>query len=138
VYEFDPMTRLSIVVSSSIKNVSAIERFAEQIRRHYEISTEKYPDILISLTEAVNNAIVHGNNEDSKKLVSVASSKTKNGLVITVSDEGNGFNHSCLPDPTTPENICACGGRGVFLMKELCDRISFVNNGSTVKLFFSV
>ena len=132
------MTELSIVVSSSIKNVSAIERFAEKLRKHYRISTDKYPDVLISLTEAVNNAIVHGNNEDSKKLVYIASVRINNGLLITVSDEGSGFNHTCLPDPTSPENICACGGRGVFLMRELCDRISFTNNGSTVKLFFSV
>ena len=132
------MTELSLVVSSSIKNVSEIEQFAERIRHHYQISTARYADVLISLTEAVNNAIIHGNNQDCEKLVSIASARTKSGLLITVSDEGKGFNHLKIPDPTCSENICSCGGRGVFLMKELCDKISFVNNGSTVKLFFTV
>ena len=130
------MRKLSLMVSSSVQNVSEVEGFAEKVRKHYGISLDKYPDILISLTEAVNNAIVHGNNGDSQKMVSVASVKTTKGLWITVSDEGNGFNHDSLPDPTSPENLCKVGGRGVYLMKELCDNLSFDNNGSTVKLFF--
>jgi serine/threonine-protein kinase RsbW len=132
------MSELSIVVSSSIKNVVQVEQYAEKLKNYYSISLEKYPDILISLTEAVNNAIIHGNNQDRKKRVTIHSTRTPKGLVIIVSDEGNGFNPNNLPDPTCPEQICECGGRGVFLMKELCDKVSFVNNGSTVKLFFTV
>ena len=132
------MTELSLAVSSSIKNVVQVEQYAERLKKHYRISVEKYPDILISLTEAVNNAIIHGNNEDGKKQVIIHSSRTSKGLIIIVSDEGKGFNPNNLPDPTCNEQICKCGGRGVFLMKALCDKVSFDNNGSTVKLFFSV
>jgi serine/threonine-protein kinase RsbW len=132
------MAGLSLALSSCITNVVQVEQYAESLQKHYSISLDKYPDILISLTEAVNNAIIHGNNQDLEKQVLIQSQKTQKGLVIMVSDEGSGFNPQNLPDPTCQENICECGGRGVFLMKELCDKISFDNNGSTVKLFFSI
>ncbi|MEE9371440.1 MAG: ATP-binding protein [Saprospiraceae bacterium] len=132
------MTELSLALSSCITNVVQVEKYAEQLQQHFRISTDKYPDILISLTEAVNNAIIHGNNGDLHKKVIIQSQKTPKGLVILVSDEGAGFNPHNIPDPTCAENICECGGRGVFLMKELCDKITFNNNGSTVKLFFFI
>ena len=132
------MNKLSLVVNSSTQSVSKIEHFAETLRDQFGVGVEKYPDILISLTEAVNNAIIHGNNGDTKKQVCIVSLRTQKGITITVSDEGAGFNYSSIPDPTSADNICNCGGRGVFLMRELCDNISFVNNGSTVKLFFSL
>ncbi|MDG2448975.1 MAG: ATP-binding protein [Saprospiraceae bacterium] len=132
------MTELSLALSSCITNVVQVEQYAESLQKHYRISLDKFPDILISLTEAVNNAIIHGNNQDLEKQVLIQSQKTQKGLVIMVSDEGTGFNPKNLPDPTCQENICECGGRGVFLMKELCDKISFDNNGSTVKLFFAI
>ena len=132
------MTKLSLALSSCVTNVVQVETYAERLRQHFSISMEKYPDILISLTEAVNNAIVHGNNEDLKKQVLIQTQKTGKGITIMVSDEGPGFNPQSLPDPTCIENICECGGRGVFLMKELCDQVSFDNNGSTVKLSFVI
>ena len=132
------MTELSLALSSCMTNVVQVEKYAEKLRSQYQISMDKYPDILISLTEAVNNAIIHGNAQDLQKQVIIQSQKTSRGIVIKVSDEGSGFNPNNIPDPTCDENICECGGRGVFLMKELCDKISFDDNGSTVKLFFAI
>lgn len=132
------MTELSLALSSCITNVVQVEKYVENLKTRFHIGMDKYPDILISLTEAVNNAIIHGNQKDLNKIVKIRSHKTALGLLIQVSDEGRGFNPNNLPDPTCAENICECGGRGVYLMKELCDKISFDNNGSTVKLFFSI
>jgi len=60
------------------------------------------------------------------------------GLAISVSDEGTGFDPEEIPDPTAPENIECCGGRGVFIMSRLADKISFMNNGSTVQMYFNL
>ena len=94
------MTELSLALSSCITNVAQVEQYAERLQKQYHISLDKYPDILISLTEAVNNAIIHGNNQILEKKVIIKSQKTIKGLVIKVSDEGPGFNPQNLPDPT--------------------------------------
>jgi len=110
----------------------------QEIAIKHSICEDKFPDILISLTEAVNNAIIHGNKSDEKKYVRVRLTETKSGLSFSVSDEGCGFNHNTIPDPTLAENLECCGGRGVFLMKELSDDIAFLNEGRTVEMYFSV
>jgi serine/threonine-protein kinase RsbW len=115
-----------------------LEEFISIIAHRYSIGHEKFPDILISLTEAVNNAIIHGNKLDNTKYVKVDISNTANGLAFIVSDEGTGFNPSMVPDPTAPENIGCCGGRGVFLMKQLADDVVYHENGSKVEIRFIV
>jgi serine/threonine-protein kinase RsbW len=104
----------------------------------YGIDPELYPNILISLTEAVNNAIQHGNQNDVSKVVSVSCDKVQTVLYCEISDEGPGFDPNALPDPTAPENLEKPGGRGVFLMRQLSDRVFYKNNGSTVTLEFNL
>jgi serine/threonine-protein kinase RsbW len=119
------------------KSIAEIESYVEQIAIHYNIGEDRYPNILISLTEAVNNAIIHGNNEDETKYVDVQVRETPNGLCFEVHDEGKGFNPKDIPDPTAPENLECCGGRGVFLMKELSDSMDYRENGRIVDLHFN-
>ena len=97
-----------------------------------------YDNILISLTEAVNNAIIHGNKEDESKFVIVNCEGRKQEVVITISDEGRGFNPHQVPDPTLPQNLECCGGRGVFIMKQLSDEIKFHDSGRTVEMKFKM
>jgi len=97
---------------------------------------EVYDNILISLTEAVNNAILHGNKADVKKFVNINCVEKKQKVVIRISDEGVGFNPQKVADPTLPENIDCCGGRGVFIMQQLSDKIKFLDNGRTVEMHF--
>ena len=97
---------------------------------------ERYPDILISLTEAVNNAIIHGNKADESKKVKIDMQEEKSGIAVSVTDEGQGFDPEEVPDPTSPENLECCGGRGVFIMSSLADKLSYINNGTTVKMYF--
>lgn len=120
------------------KSIAEIELYLEQIAEVYNINADRYPNILISLTEAVNNAIIHGNNEDATKYVNVKVRKTTNGLCFQICDEGKGFDPKEVPDPTAPENIECCGGRGVFLMKELSDGIDYKDNGRVVDLHFNL
>lgn len=123
---------------SSTQNICKLEAFIQCIASKYNICQEKFPDILISLTEAVNNAIIHGNKENEQKYVHVVLDKTTRGIAFTVRDEGNGFNPKAVPDPTSPEHLDCCGGRGVFLMKQLADEVRYLNNGTTVRMHFSV
>lgn len=121
---------------SNPRNVCQVENFVQRIVEKYRISPDVYGNILISLTEAVNNAIIHGNRKDESKTVQIQLSKDQGHLAIRVSDEGRGFDYRSIPDPTAPENLAKCGGRGVFLMQQLSDRIHFHDNGRTVEMQF--
>jgi serine/threonine-protein kinase RsbW len=92
--------------------------------------------MLIAVTEAVNNAIVHGNKNDPEKYVRIGFESDEEQLVFSITDEGQGFDYTNLPDPTDPENIEKVSGRGVFLMSNLSDFIRFEQNGAKVLLGF--
>ncbi len=126
-------------LASCSDSICELEQFIQILSERYDIGPDRYPDILISLTEAVNNAIIHGNGENRSKNVVIHHSYTKNkGLTFKVSDEGSGFDYESIPDPTKVENLEKNGGRGVFLMRQLSDRIKFANKGRTVIINFDV
>lgn len=128
----------TLKLPSCTQSLCRLEDFMKKIAETHRIHEDKYPDILISLTEAVNNAIIHGNKNDEKKYVRILLKETEKGIAFRVTDEGCGFNHLTIPDPTLAENVECCGGRGVFLMKELSDDIAFLNEGRTVEMYFAV
>lgn len=127
-----------LTISSNPNNILKVESYLRNVKKDFMIDEGKFPDILISITEAVNNAIIHGNNKDESKSVKINMEENPQGLAISVSDEGLGFDPNTVPDPTAPENLECCGGRGVFIMSNLCDKISYANNGSTVRMFFKL
>ncbi len=102
------------------------------------IDPNLYPNILISLTEAVNNAMQHGNRYDRSKNIVVSYCEQPHFICLTISDEGSGFDPFKIPDPTTEDHIETEGGRGVFLMKQLTDEIHFHDHGRTVELMWKI
>lgn len=132
-------TNYMLELKSNPKSVCHIEPYVNRIVEDFKINDEIYGNILISLTEAVNNAIYHGNQEDASKTVRIKLANfTNKQIAFEVSDDGNGFNPSDLPDPTAPDNIMKLGGRGVFLMQQLSDDVEFKDNGSTVHINFKI
>jgi serine/threonine-protein kinase RsbW len=128
----------SLRLTSNPGNVDKVSSLVENLASRFRLAPDTYGNILISLTEAVNNAIIHGNRQDESKMVEVRT-ETRNGrLAILVKDEGRGFDFSNVPDPTTPERVCECGGRGVFLMRQLSDKCRFHDNGRTVEMEFKL
>lgn len=132
------MSSKMLTISSNPNNILKVENYLRDAQRDMNIDDQRFPDILISLTEAVNNAIIHGNKADESKNVEINMEGQHTGIAISVTDEGRGFDPAQIPDPTAPENIECCGGRGVFIMSRLADKISFANNGSTVQMFFKL
>jgi serine/threonine-protein kinase RsbW len=122
---------------SQIENINIVERMVDDICDEFKVGEENYGNILISLTEAVNNAISHGNRRDPSKKVQFTFIPSPNVLTFIVEDEGPGFDYDNLPDPTAPENIEMPNGRGVFLMRHLADEVTFEDNGSKVEIKFN-
>ncbi len=130
------MDSLKIQIPSLVENIRIVESFIENIKEKYDVNDDIYGNIMVAVTESVNNAITHGNNLDKNKNVTLLFTPSDEQLEFLISDEGNGFNYNGLPDPTSPENILKPGGRGIFLMKHLSDEVNFYDNGRTVELVF--
>lgn len=127
-----------IRISSRAENVILVERMIEDVCDLFNISEDNYGNILVAITEAVNNAIYHGNKANPEKHIDIFFKSFPDRVAFTIKDEGPGFDFSNLPDPTSPENIEKPQGRGVFLMRNLADRVSFEDNGSKVILDFKI
>ena len=128
-----------VVRIPSIKeNVSVVESFIENVGEKIQIEESIYGNVLVSVTEAVNNAIVHGNKEDKNKKVKLELKKNKKSVRFVVEDEGVGFDHENLPDPTNPKNIDKVKGRGVFLIKSLSDKKKYKKGGRAVEMLFKL
>ncbi|WP_089355592.1 ATP-binding protein [Ekhidna lutea] len=130
------MDNIQIQIPSLPENIRIVESFIDNAKDQYQLNDDIYGNIMIAVTESVNNAIVHGNRSDSKKNVHLQLALEESQIKFTIEDEGPGFDYSNLPDPTLPENISKPGGRGIFLMKNLCDEVSFKKDGRVAELSF--
>lgn len=131
-----PTKYQTLKINSSTKNLRLIERLIDDVCEVYNVNEDVYGNMLIAVTEAVNNAIHHGNHDDPDKYVRIGFESDEEVLVFSITDEGNGFDPSNLPDPTDPANLDKVSGRGVFLMSNLADSIKFEDNGRKVLLGF--
>ena len=125
-------------INSDISNISEVEQLIDTVCEDLKLSEDNYGNILIAVTEAVNNAIIHGNKNNPNKKVKIIVDKMTKEVVFSVYDQGGGFDFTNLPDPTAPENIEKPDGRGIFLMKNLADKVEFFENGSKVCITFVI
>lgn len=134
------VTSKIIKVPSKAENITVVEKFIDDMRAELNIGDDVYGNILICLTEAANNAMLHGNKADPNKIAQISYELDARGKTLTfiVKDQGPGFDYNALPDPTAPENLERTHGRGVFLMMQLADMAVFSDNGATVELQFKV
>ena len=128
----------SISFQSKAENLNVVEQMINTACEEHEVNEDYYGNILIALTEAVNNAIHHGNKSNPNKEVNLELTSSGSTLTFIIEDEGPGFDYNNLPDPTDPKNIEKPHGRGVFLMKNLADSVEFLNEGSKVKMNFNL
>ena len=126
----------TLEIQSDIASISEVEALIDKVCADHHVNEDLYGNILIAVTEATNNAIIHGNSKETSKKVVLNVNKSSDEIIFSVEDEGEGFNFENLPDPTAPENIEKPDGRGIFLMKNLSDKIEFFENGSKVNITF--
>lgn len=130
------MKSIKISIPSLIENIKIIESFIDNARDKFAINEDIYGNIMISVTECVTNAIVHGNSLDGAKKVDLELHLDDNQVQFVIKDEGSGFDYAHLEDPTAPENLEKTGGRGIFIMKHLSDEVKFEDMGRKTILTF--
>jgi len=92
----------------------------------------------VSLAEALSNAMMYGNGFDPEKRVRVEVTVRDGAVTARITDQGCGFDPSCVPDPTAPENLLKVGGRGLFLMRNLLDEVRFNDQGNSITLILKL
>jgi serine/threonine-protein kinase RsbW len=123
---------------SLTSRVAVVSPFVDQLMRfilNFRMADGSEIDIEMSLREALANAVIHGNGDNSCKSVYVTCRCYMDGEIsITVRDQGRGFDSKAVPDPTVLENLLFTHGRGIYLMKTLMDEVSFEEGGSVVRM----
>lgn len=128
----------NLILSSKFEELNRLEPFVEELEQWAGLNDEDSNRVMLTLSEAVNNAIIHGNKQNPEKQVVVQTTLDRDQqlLQISVEDEGEGFNPEELPNPLKDENLLNEGGRGIYLIKQYADDINFSKNGSKVNIIF--
>lgn len=126
---------IRVTIPSDIKELKKIEHITNHIAKKLNMSEDQEDNLSIAVTEAVGNAIVHGNKKDRDKRVFVSFSLLEKKLRIKVKDEGKGFKPESVTNPLDPENIMKESGRGIFILKSLMDEVKyrFSESGTTLE-----
>lgn len=110
-------------IESNPNNLIIVEEFVNYFAVELGLNEEIINGLLLSVTEATTNAIIHGNKNNSLKLVRIFVTVENSILTIKIKDEGHGFDPSKVPDPTNPENLLKDSGRGLYLMRVYMDEM---------------
>ena len=126
----------SIAIPSNQEFLPDVDIFIEGILRGFGADESTVADIAISVSELVNNAILHGNKSISEKAVTVTISQGNGEVAITVSDQGGGFDPSGVENPIDDANLMKEVGRGIFIVKSLMDKVDIDASdvGTTVRI----
>lgn len=127
----------SLSIPSDFAEISRVESLVDNVCERLEVREDYYGNVLIAVTEAVNNAIEHGNKKQDTVNVDLAVGDKETDFCFSVQDYGTGFDYRNLPDPTAPENIEKENGRGIFLMRSLAEAVEFEDDGRNVNIYFS-
>ena len=126
-----------IEIPSTLDYLPQVDEFIERKLRKLGINEDQIADIAISVTEAVTNAVVHGNKNDLSKKVEISLKVDSSCVEVTVEDEGVGFDPDSIQSPIEEENLLKEAGRGVFILKSLMDKVDFFcrpKKGAGVKM----
>lgn len=126
----------TLTLRSDYTEVEKVEELLDQLQQQLGFDDQIYARLMLTVSEAATNGIVHGNKLDSNKILTIEAYQSENKLIIVTTDEGEGFDPEELPDPRKEENLLKPSGRGVFLMKEYADEVDYSEKGSRLTLTF--
>lgn len=119
------ISEIHLTVFSDIKYLDVVQSVSDSFSNLAGLEGEDIYWVGLSIREAVTNAILHGNRNDSGVPVVLSFRQVHDRLVVTVTDQGEGVDEDHLPDPLDPKNLLKPGGRGIFLVKSFMDNVFF-------------
>jgi len=123
---------------SDLDSLMQVDVIIEQLNSEFQINDDINGRLMMALHEAITNAIIHGNKLDPKKSVEIYANSENGILSIKVIDQGKGFNPDALPDPLDEANLLKSGGRGVFLIRQFADTVTFNETGTEITISYNL
>lgn len=130
--------RRDLVISSELENIEKVSLLLEQVFAEACLDKSLFNKVLLGLSEAVNNSIIHGNRLNPKKNVAISICLTGELVVVEIQDEGSGFCYEDVPNPTISENLRKERGRGIFLIRNMADEIAYFDGGRCVEIKYKI
>lgn len=115
----------NVEIESNPNNLITVEEFVNYFCKDINLTDDQLANVLLAVTEATTNAIIHANKCDQSKMVTIDVKVNETKLVVKIKDEGEGFDPTDIPDPTEPENLLNESGRGVYLMRVYMDNVEY-------------
>jgi serine/threonine-protein kinase RsbW len=128
----------NIVIASDKSEIQKVEKLLEEVNNECDIEMEKFVNFQIAVSEALVNAIVHGNKENKNKKVFCAIECADKHMTVRIKDEGEGFDLNEVPDPTSKENILKEHGRGIYIIRSLVDEYECVTSDKGTEMILKV
>jgi len=121
----EPRGLVRLEVPSDVQMVAVVEAVCDQLSRAHALTLEMAGDLALALREAVTNAIVHGNRQQTQRRVTIElrMEPGPRRTVVTVTDQGRGFDLEDVPDPCAGHNLVKPSGRGLLFMRALMDDV---------------
>jgi anti-sigma regulatory factor (Ser/Thr protein kinase) len=127
--------KLDVTIPANPNAISGVVDGVMQIAREMRCAEGNEYQVELALREALANAIVHGcNNDPDKKVECCVACTESSDVVIVVRDPGEGFAPSAVPNPLALENLNSAHGRGIYLINQLMDEVSFERNGTEIRM----
>jgi serine/threonine-protein kinase RsbW len=126
-----------LILPSDIRFLPLVNAVTEEFARELHLDQEAVEAVALSVVEASTNAISHGNRYDAMKDVEICYGRSPDAMVVTVRDQGTGFDPASVPDPLAPENLLRESGRGIFICRSFMDEVGFEiepGGGTTIRL----
>jgi serine/threonine-protein kinase RsbW len=123
----------SLILNSSSSELNKVEKLVEALADKYYLNDSYFANIMVALTEAFNNALIHGNRNDKEKKISIGFSVTEKEMIFDIRDEGDGFDHLLFLNTKHGDNH-----RGIELIQSVSDKVEFTDNGRCISIHFNV
>lgn len=123
------------IVSSDPNLIPEVDEFIFDKINPLNLEADTLSNLSLAISEALSNAMVHGNKLDPNKDVTVSIRISSDELMLGIKDQGEGFDPKSVPDPTIPENILKDSGRGIHIMRSFIDKVfyNFTSEGTELK-----
>ena len=121
-------------INNDIKKIKQISNKILECLSSKQLSEDFKFDVRLACEEAIINAIKYGNKSNPNKSVNIDCHISQEAVAISIKDEGEGFDYKNLPDPTEDQNLFKNGGRGLFLIHKIMDKVEFNSKGNRITM----
>ena len=122
-----------LIIGSQKSELNRVESFVQDVWGYYDLPQDCFNRIFLCISEAVYNAITHGNKGFQYKNIQLKLECDNEAIYVEIADEGEGFDHENVADPTVKENLLKESGRGIHIIKSLANKVEFNREGNCIR-----